>query len=58
MGEQLPAHAVTLRLDGSDMLIDALNDHIATLQLAQKLAAERDALQIELLALKAKYEAA
>ena len=38
------------------MLVQALNDHVATLQLAQKLAAERDALQLELGALRARFE--
>ena len=58
MGNTVPVHAVTLRLDGSDMLIQALNDHIAALQLASKLATERDALKNEVAALKARYEAA
>ena len=49
-------HAITLRLDGADMLVKALNDHSATIELARHLAAERDALQAELTAMRAKYE--
>jgi len=48
--------AVTLKLEGSDMLLQALNDHRRTCELAAQLLMERDALQAELIALKERYE--
>ena len=48
--------AVTIRMDGSDMLIRALNDHMATCSLAHDLALELDRLREENASLRLRYE--
>lgn len=48
--------AVTLKLEGSDMLLRALDDHRKTCELAQQLLLERDALQAELATMRERYE--
>lgn len=48
--------AVTLKLEGSDMLLQALDDHMRTCELARQLLIERDALQAELTNLRQRYE--
>ncbi len=56
MSSPLNEVAVTIRLDGSEMLVQALNDHMATCALARDLAVERDKLREELTALRLRYE--
>ena len=48
--------AVTLKLEGSDMLLQALDDHRRTCELARQLLLERDALQAELAQWKERYQ--
>lgn len=48
-------YAVTVKLEGSEMLLQALDDHMRTCELAKALLWERDALQAELIALRQKY---
>ena len=52
---ELPRYAVTVKLEGSELLLQALDDHMRTCELAKALVWERDALQAELLALRQKY---
>ncbi len=54
-GTQLQQYAVTVKLEGSEMLLQALDDHMRTCELAKALVWERDALQAELIALRQKY---
>ena len=56
MQAELNEVAVTFRISGSDMLVQALNDHMATCALARDLAQERDRLLEEIAALKLRYE--
>ena len=53
---ELPRYAVTVKLEGSELLLQALDDHMRTCELAKALVWERDALQAELLVLRRKYE--
>ncbi len=53
---QLPRYAVTVKLEGSDLLLQALDDHMRTCELAKVLISERDALQAELLLMRRRYE--
>ncbi len=56
MPQTLPHYAVTVKLEGSEMLLQALDDHMRTCELAKALVWERDALQSELIALRKKFE--
>ena len=53
---ELLRYAVTVKLEGSELLLQALDDHMRTCELAKALVWERDALQAELLALRRRYE--
>ena len=53
---ELPHYAVTVKLEGSELLLQALDDHMRTCELAKALVWERDALQAEVLLLRRKYE--
>lgn len=52
----LQTYAVTVKLEGSDMLLQALDDHMRTCELAKALVWERDALAVELAELRRRYE--
>lgn len=53
---ELPQYAVTVKLEGSEMLLRALDDHMRTCELTKALVWERDALQAELLELRRRVE--
>jgi hypothetical protein len=53
---QLPRYAVTVKLEGSELLLQSLDDHMRTCELAKALVMERDALQVELMMLRRRYE--
>lgn len=52
----LHTYAVTVKLEGSDMLLQALDDHMRTCELAKALVWERDALAQEVAELRRRYE--
>lgn len=56
MEPALQTYAVTVKLEGSDMLLQALDDHMRTCELAKALVWERDALAVEVAELRRRYE--
>ena len=49
-------YAVTVKLEGSELLLQALDDHMRTCELAKTLIWERDTLAAQVAELRRRYE--
>ena len=49
-------YAVTVKLEGSELLLQALDDHMRTCELAKTLVFERDTLAAQVADLRRRYE--
>ena len=52
----LQTYAVTVKLEGSELLLQALDDHMRTCELAKTLIWERDTLAAQVAELRRRYE--